>query len=398
MKAGLAVIFTLALGALIANYILPDNGYVLINFRGYAIEMSVPVMAFLLLVAYAAVRFCIQILSTPRKMGEMVARRRQRKAGERITRGYIEMSEGNFARGEKLLTRGVRNSDTPLLNYLAAARAAQAQGDRERRDNWLRMAHDQDPKASAAVLLTQAELQLENKEYEAARTTLSKVLEKTPENAEAMRLLAVLCVQLGNWTDLEDLLIRLRKQGHIPDAVIDEWFVQAWQSLLGAAVSNPQRVRQLWKKLPRHLRHRAELIHAQVDAHVADGQPAEAEKTLRKSLDKNWSEELVLVYGQLEADTASQLRVVERWLGKRPEDAALLLSAARLCVRSELWGKARSYFETSNAIQPSPETWHDFGQLMLRIGDYEAASRSFESGLTMTYGGKPEAPKLEDGR
>jgi HemY protein len=74
----------------------------------------------------------------------------------------------------------------------------------------------------------------------------------------------------------------------------------------------------------------------------------------------------------------------------------LLLTAARLCVRNELWGKARSYFETSNAIRPSAETWHDLGQLMLHIGDYEAASRSFETGLTLTYGGKPEAPRLED--
>ena len=36
--------------------------------------------------------------------------------------------------------------------HVRHARAAQAQGDRERRDNWLGMAYDQDPKAAAASM------------------------------------------------------------------------------------------------------------------------------------------------------------------------------------------------------------------------------------------------------
>ena len=81
--------------------------------------------------------------------------------------------------------------------------------------------------------------------------------------------------------------------------------------------------------------------------------------------------------GRIDADANAQLKRIEGWLSKRPEDPVLLLAAARLSVRSELWGKARSYFETSNAIRPLPETWHELGQLMLSLGDEEAASRAF---------------------
>jgi HemY protein len=395
MKAGLAVIIALALGALAATFLLQDIGYVLINFRGVSLEMSVPVLVLLMVLAYLAVRICTHILRAPRRLGELAAQRRQRKAGERITRGYIELGEGNFARGEKLLTKGVRNSDTPLLNYLAAARAAQAQGDKERRDNWLRMAYEQDPRASAAVLLTQAELQLANDEVETCRATLNKVLEMTPNNIEALRLKTELCVLRSDWDELQRLLPILRKKGHVADAVIDDWFVQTWCALLAVATDDPGRIRELWKQLPRHLRDQPQLIHARVNSLIADGQLSEAEKNIRKALDKNWSEELVLLYGQLDADTSSQLRHAEGWLHSRPEDPALLLTAARLCVRNELWGKARSYFETSNAIRPSAETWHDMGKLMLRIGDYEAASNSFQQGLTLNYAGA-DVPRLED--
>jgi HemY protein len=395
MKTGLAVIVALALGALAANYLLQDNGYVLINFRGYAVEMSVPVLVLLLLLAYLAVRICTHILRAPHRLGELAAQRRQRKAGERITRGYIELGEGNFARGEKLLTKGVRNSDTPLLNYLAAARAAQAQGDRERRDNWLRMAYEQDPRASAAVLLTQAELQLANDEFETCRATLNKVLEMTPNNIEALRLKTELCVMRSDWDELHGLLPILRKRGHVADEILDDWFVRTWCALLGAATKDPGRIRELWKQLPKHLREQPQLIHARIDALIADGQLSEAESIIRKALDKNWSEELVLLYGQLEADGAAQLRNAESWLRQRPEDAALLLTAARLCMRNELWGKARSYFETSNAIRPSPEAWHDLGQLMLQLGEEGQASQAFQKGLTLSYTG-PEVLRLED--
>lgn len=395
MKTGLAIIIALALGALAANYLLQDNGYVLIHIRGYSVEMSVPVLVFFLLLAYLAVRICVHIVSAPRRLGELAAQRRQRKAGERITRGYIELGEGNFARGEKLLTKGVRDSETPLLNYLAAARAAQAQGDRQRRDNWLRMAYEQDPRAAAAVLLTQAELQLANDEYETCRATLNKVLEMTPNNAEALRLKAELCVSRCDWEELHEVLPKLLKRGHVASEIMDDWFVRTWCALLGDATDDPGRIHALWKQLPRNLREHPRLIHARIDAMIAHGQVVDAEITTRKALDKNWSAELALLYGQLEADSAAQLRCAERWLRLRPEDPVLLLTAARLCVRNELWGKARSYFETSNAIKPSPDTWHDLGQLMLRLGEEESASKAFQQGLTLNYTG-PAVPRLTD--
>jgi HemY protein len=239
VKIGLLLVLTLALGALSANYLLVDNGYVLINFRGYAIEMSVPVLVFLLIVIYLVVRAGVRMWHAPRQLGEMAARRRVRKAGDRIVRGYIEMGEGNFARGEKLLTKGVRNSETPLLNYLAAARAAQAQGDRSRRDNWLKMAYDQEPRAAATVLLTQAELQLANEEVEQARATLNKVLEMTPHNPQALRLMAELCLANIDWVELQELLPKLAKNNQIHAELLDSWYERTWCALLNAAENDP---------------------------------------------------------------------------------------------------------------------------------------------------------------
>lgn len=388
MKSGLLLIIVLALGALAANYLLQDNGYVLINFRGYVIEMSVPVLAFLLIIAYVALRLIIRIWRAPRQLGEAAARRRVRKAGERITQGYIEIGQGNFARGEKLLTKGARNSETPLLNYLAAARAAQAQGDTERRDNWLAMAGEQEPRARETVLLTKAQLQLDAGEQDGAGNTLKEVLGLSPRNPEALRMQAEINVAQQNWAALESSLPLLRKLGKMSNATLDQWTVQCWSALLRNCGGEKARINELWKGVPRHLRDNSELIAARAVALVAAGDAGKAESVLRSALNQTWHEALIVAYGQPELPAAAErLKRVENWLRERPEDPLLLRVAARLCVATELWGKARSYYESSVAIRPEPGTWHELGQLLQQLGDKEGAFSAYQKGLTQGRAG-----------
>jgi HemY protein len=186
VKVGLVIVLALIVGALAAHLTLVDNGYVLINFQGYIFETTVPILVLLLVLGYLIVRILVEVWRAPRRLGEAWARVRINYAGRQATKGYIALAEGKLARGERLLTRGARLSETPLLNYLAAARAAQMQGDRERRDGWLRLACEQEPAAQDAVLLTQAELQLEDGQYAEALASLNRVRERHPTHAPAV--------------------------------------------------------------------------------------------------------------------------------------------------------------------------------------------------------------------
>ena len=110
MRFGLLVILMLAVGAVAAHFLLQDNGYVLINFRGYAVEMSVPIMAFALLMFYLLMRLLVRIWRVPRDLGEAASRARDRRAGRRSNEAMIALSEGKLARGERLLTRAASGS------------------------------------------------------------------------------------------------------------------------------------------------------------------------------------------------------------------------------------------------------------------------------------------------
>ena len=190
MRLGAWILAGLFLGAFAGHFLLADKGYVLINFRGWVIEMSVPALALLLAAVYLVVRVAARVWRAPKELGRAVGDRRARQMGDKLTQGLVEMAEGNWAKGERLLTRGLRGSQAPLINYLMAARAAQLQGADQRRDEWLSLAYDELPGAETAILLTQAELQLAHGEYERALANLRKIEERHPDHPLGIALLA----------------------------------------------------------------------------------------------------------------------------------------------------------------------------------------------------------------
>ena len=50
-------------------------------------------------------------------------------------------------------------------------------------------------------------------------------------------------------------------------------------------------------------------------------------------------------------------------------------------MRNELWGKARSYLETVISLRPTPEAYQDYGRLLNRLGEADAAADAFREGL-----------------
>jgi HemY protein len=392
MSYGAWIIGALLAGALAAHVLLPDNGYVLLSFQGYVAEMSVPVLAFCLVAAYAAVRLVVGLWRAPRRLGEGWARTRARYAGIQATRGYIALAEGRLAQGERLLTRDARRSESPLLNYLAAARAAQMQGDRQRRDTWLQMASDQEPAATDAVLLTQAELQIEDGQYDEALASLNRVRQRHPQHAQALKLLGELHYLRQDWQPLAELLPLLRRRGNVPADMLDRWTVDACASILAALPPGDDAAERAWDEVPRDLRGNPRLAAIRARTRVARGDPEGAEEDLRRAIPEAWEPALIDLYGQLRlADPALQLKRIEGWLRERPEDPHLLLAAGRACFRHQLWGKSRSYLETSLAIQPAAATCLALGQLLTRIGEPQAATRAYERGLALSVEPAPVA-------
>jgi len=395
MRAGFWALAALLLGAFLAHFLLQDRGYVLITFMGYNIEMSVPALFLLLCGAYFGLRLIVFLWRAPRRVGEAVADVRTRRAGTKLTRGLIHLAEGDWSKGERLLTQGLRGTEAPLINYLLAARAAQLQGSNERRDDWLRLAYEELPEAEAAILLTQAELQLEHNEHERALATLSRIEADHPGHPLAVELLVRAHGALGDWKSVLALLPKL-KDPRLDAGGVAELAATALRHFVARANLSDTELEEYWARLPVRLRKLPALIAIRAQSRSALGRGDAAEKELRQALKQHWHEELILAYGKIKSpDPARQLRRAEQWLKGHAEDAVLLLTTARLCMAVELWGKARSYLESSLALAPRTDAYALYGQLLKELGEEDSAAIAFRSGLALVTSAVSELPALD---
>jgi len=396
VKTGIIVILALLISAFVAQALFADTGYVAISIRGYLVETNVPILLLAIALVVFAILVTVKLLAAPRLIGEAAGRYRAGRAGQKLTLGMIEVAEGNYAKGEKLLARAAGSSDAPLLNYLQAARAAHLQGQDERRDEWLKLAYENTPEAANAVLLTQAELQLDRGQYEQALATLRRLEENSREHSYALALLGRLYFRLEDWAMLAELLPRIEKQGRVDGRTLDKWAVRVHREALHAAADGAA-IDSTWRAVPKRVKSESDVLVAYFEALMRVGLPDRAEKELAARLKSDWRGPLVRLYGLIETvDTSKQLSRAEGWLDRHADDPDLLLATARLCLRNELWGKARSYLETVLGLRPSPEAFQEYGHLLNQLGEEDAAAQAFRDGLGMVAEAPvPRIPQLK---
>jgi HemY protein len=389
MKVALGLLAILFAGVIAAHFLFTDRGQVYVSFHGYALQTSVPVLLLMLIALYAAVRVIVRIVRVPRNVGRAAAALRARRAQDQLARGLLALDAGDWAMGERLLGRSAHDSDKPVLHYLGAARAAQQQGAQDRRDRWLELASEQHAGGDAAVLMTRAELLVAEGTYQPALALLRELAALGPEQPRALALQAQASAGLRDWSAVRELLPRLRKTRALAAIAIDGLELRAQVDALATAAASGQaeQVRAVWRGLGRDLTGKIELLRAYTKALADTGDPAGAEEVLRSVLKTQWDDELVERYGELETgEPQKQLKRAEEWLQAHPEDAVALLTAARLCMRNELWGKARSYLEASLALAPRADVYQLYGKLLEQLGERERAADAFRTGLALATG------------
>ena len=177
------------IGPLIA--MVPGSTYILLKDTALEFNNSfaLTMLLLLLLVAWALGLLIRYLLKTSNLTIGWFGDRHLRKARQNTIDGMIALSEGHWKTAELLLLKGAQIPDSRLINYLAAARAAQEQNNDKKRDDYLKSAAHAQPEAQIAVGLTQAQLQIQHKQYEQALATLNHLRNLSPHHPYVLKLL-----------------------------------------------------------------------------------------------------------------------------------------------------------------------------------------------------------------
>lgn len=387
---GLLILVILALGAVLL--VRDDPGFVMVKYRDFSIETSLAFALVALIVIVIALIYLFRLLRGIWRLPGAVQRqsqnRRVDKARRQLNQGLIDLAEGRFEQAENNLTRMVSHSESPLLNYLVAARAAQLQGKYEARDNYLMAAHDANPKAEVATGVTQAELQLAHAQTEQALATLTHLRSIAPRHDYVLMLLARAYHELEDWSSLVEVLPDVGRKKLLKPARLREMEVAGYRGTLEQAARDGQPAfEQAWAKLPKHLQTDAAMMRYYLDLMAKQGWYSNsAEQMVVKSLEKQWDDGLIEVYGRFEArDPNAQLARSEKWLDDFGHNENLLLALGRMSMRARLWGKAQGYFEASIGARATPAACHALAELYAtQLEQPEKAAEFYRQGLKLS--------------
>ena len=391
MRMLFASLLSLAAAVMLTLWVKEDNGYILMGYGHWTLEGSLALFiladALLFLLLYIGLRMLAHLWSLPDQVREWSSRRNRSRSCRALTQGLVELAEGRGKSAEKRLIRYAAQSETPLLNYLAAARAAQLQGEDGRRDDYLHLAHESMPGANVAVGLTQAELQIAHQQYEQALATLMHLRSLAPKHGHVLMLLKRLYESLGDWRNLETLLPELRRQKIMDEEALHALELKIYRERLNSLEDDLPQLSRFWDGLSKPLRQDVDLLTDYVDKLVRLGEGRVAEPLVEQALQKAWHGELARRYGEIAGgDSSHRLSVAERWLQQRPEDPDLLLLLSRLSWQNRLWGKARSYLEASLSIRPDAQAYQELGLLLEQMDEPEKARECYRAGLRQAFG------------
>jgi HemY protein len=224
---------------------------------------------------------------------------------------------------------------------------------------------------------------------------LSRIEETHPDHPVALALLAKTHRALQDWDRLLGLLPRLGAAKLEPEER-EQLTTETLTVYCARAELTYEDLEQRWGQLPATVRAASRLIALRATALSSLGRGDQAAREIRAALKKDWNEDLVIAYGRIETkEPAKLLKRAEQWLKAHAEDGALLLTAARLCMAEELWGKARSYLESSLAMAPRTDAYALYGRLLKQLGEDDNAALAFRSGLALVTGAVDEVPALD---
>lgn len=388
-----------------------DPGYLLIAFGSTTFETSLFALLVAFIVLYVVIKLILIVLRWINpwhliRFGRNYKENLRANSRSKTIEGLLYFTRGSWESSYNLLKKGMKDSDASVVNYLAAAYAAHQQGNKEAWMNCLETAEEKYPAARSTINSLKAQLLFKSNQLEQCVAVLQQMKTRSLNDASLLQLLKEVYLKLNDWEQLEKLLPALEKNNVIDNEEAGLIRVRIfmenlyWTSNQRVDFSNAELGAQLekaWKKGPALYKQDERIVKHYVEILFKLDQKEQAGKAIEVALNKNWSNELIKRYGELDFGTPHrQLIIAESWIQGRPGNASLLVTLGRLAMRNELWGKAREYFDTSIEVAPQAEAHGELARLLKCLGEEQLADEHQAKFVQGIGGELPSLPMPKD--
>ena len=321
----------------------------------------------------------------PRTAGRWRVNRRHALATQATLAGYSRLIEGEWEEAEEILSQRLGYGATPLLSALGAAYAAQQRADYDARDKYLLQARNQEPEHIEAVEITRARLLERAGQLDEARGVLEQLHEQGVRRRAVQGMLVELLQRQQDWPALESLFKDLKRSRILPEGEM-KILNRDLQVRLLTSDARPDAGAQVWSRLSRQERRDPVLTAVHVRSLIDAGNMKQAEKILRKAINRNWDGGLVRLYGHIRYESIDALlKQAENWRVTHADDPDLLITLARFQLELKARDKALLLLVEAARIGVSGETYMELGLLLESMGESAKALQCYRRGLQESH-------------
>lgn len=379
-----------------------DHGNVVFMVSPWRVDVS---LNFFLLLAggggfllFVAAYLAVRVADFPARVRTYRQRREEIGSQRALREAVRALFEGRFSRAERAARAAQATPENAGVASLLGARAAHRMQEFARRDAWLDEAA-LEGSVKIAQLVAAAEMWSESRENARALDALDRLRAGGTRHVHAARVALSANAQAGRWAEVLKGVRVLTKRHALHPALAAQMRIRAHRALLTQWRHDAAALQAAWERIPTDERVLPELAleAARLLTRVGRGQIAAV--ALEAALARGWETRshaaLLNEYARAPAaPTRARIERAETWLKEHPRDAALLRCLGLLCVREQLWGKARSYLTDSLREEQHPATSLALARLAETLGDAADAARYYRE-AALAYARTAAAPLVE---
>lgn len=377
----LLALFLLAVSiALLARF---NDGYLLLVFPPYRIELSLNLVLILIASSFAIFYGVLRSLALTFSFPGQVREFREKRGHERAVSDFQEalrfLFEGRFSRALQKASAAHDAGHWPGLSALLAAHAAQRMHELAKQEIWLTKDSLSNPQMQVARLMLEAQMHIDAQRFNDALIALQGLQKIDGRHIAALRLELRAQQGCGHWDEVLRLTRLLEKRDRLLPELATEIKLKAHGEHIRQSSSDSEQLLAYLGAVPS-----AELcprlVRSFVDALIELGASPQAQELIEKQLDAEWDSALALLYGQIKGgDPTARIARADQWLLLHNDDSQLLLALGRLCFTQRLWGKAQSYLEASLSLVDRRETHLELARLFEQTERPDEAMRHYRA-------------------
>ncbi|MFW8565927.1 heme biosynthesis HemY N-terminal domain-containing protein [Orrella sp. 11846] len=387
MRGWFWTILIVVVAVLLAVVLQSYPGNIVVVAGDWRVQVSLAFGVLIFLACLGGLYFLLRVLNwfanAPSRYRGWRENRRQEHEQIQLETGWAALLEGRYPQAQKTLTRlstETKNTRRRLLALLSAARSANEDGQRDKRDELLEQAAQVssqlkgDADMQTAVAVTSAELWLEDNQSKRALAALNQVPGSAQKHLHLMRLSLQAYQDLQQYDKAIDTARWLARKDAISAQQAQEVIEYCAATQL-RQLSDATAWMNFWKSLRSQEQLYTDVALAGYDGLLEHDDGKGAQKLLEQAIKQSFDPRLVAAYGRAEPEQVSaRLQKAVSWLNQRPDDADLLVTLGALCLTGQMWGQAQRYLERASRQRSDARIHALLGSLYDRIGQSQKAA------------------------